>query len=66
MENIEIEGRQAVFSDDSGNKELDLGYKYKLVWSDPGAKVIYSVISGQENAELTKDELIGIAASMMK
>ncbi|MFD2875995.1 hypothetical protein ACFTAO_08580 [Paenibacillus rhizoplanae] len=54
------------FSDDSGNKELDLGFKYELVWSDPGAKVIYSVIAGQENTELTKDELIAIAASMMK
>lgn len=66
MENIEIKGRQAVWSDDSGNKKLDLGYKYKLVWSDPDVKVIYSVIAGQENTELTKDELIGIAASMMK
>ncbi|WP_339254633.1 hypothetical protein [Paenibacillus sp. FSL P2-0136] len=66
MENIEIKGRQAIFSDDSGNKELDLGFKYELVWSDPSGKVIYSVIAGQENTELTKDELIGIAASMMK
>lgn len=66
MENIEIKGRQAVLSDDSANKELDLGYKYKLVWSDPDAKIIYSVIAGQENTELTKDELIGIVASMMK
>ncbi|MFD1908854.1 hypothetical protein ACFSQ7_40075 [Paenibacillus rhizoplanae] len=43
-----------------------MGFKYELVWSDPGAKVIYSVIAGQENTELTKDELIAIAASMMK
>lgn len=66
MENIEIKGRQAIFSDDTDNKELDLGYKYSLVWSDPDAKVNYRVIAGQENTELTKDELIGIAASMMK
>lgn len=66
MENIEIKGRQAIFSDDSDNKELDLGFKYELVWSDPDAKVIYHVKVGQENTELTKDELIGIAASMMK
>lgn len=66
MENIEIKGKQAIFSDDSDNKELDLGFKYRLVWSDPGTKVNYRVSVGQENTELTKDELIGIAASMMK
>ncbi|WP_342423933.1 hypothetical protein [Paenibacillus sp. FSL E2-0178] len=65
VENVEIGGKQLIYLDDSSNTELDLGYKYKLVWSDPEAQIIYSVAVGQENSELTKDDIIRIAASMM-
>ncbi|AIQ39986.1 hypothetical protein [Paenibacillus sp. FSL R5-0912] len=65
VENVEIGGKQLIYLDDSSNTELDLGYKYKLVWSDPEAQIIYSVAVGQENSELTKDDIILIAASMI-
>ncbi|MNC56035.1 hypothetical protein D3C75_1056050 [compost metagenome] len=65
VENIDIGGKQLIYLEPSGNEKIDLGYKYKLVWSDPEAQIIYNVSVRQEKSELTKDEVIRIAASMM-
>lgn len=66
VENIDIGGKQLIYLEPSSNEKIDLGYKYRLVWSDPEAQIIYNVSVRQEKSELTKDEVIRIAASMMK
>ncbi|MHA6531492.1 DUF4367 domain-containing protein [Paenibacillus sp. BAC0078] len=65
LENIEIGGKQLIYRENSDNKKLDMGYTYSLVWPDPEAELIYNVTVRQEKSELTKDEVIRIAASMM-
>ncbi|WP_342481410.1 DUF4367 domain-containing protein [Paenibacillus sp. FSL L8-0340] len=65
VENIEIGGKQLIYLENSSNKEIDMGYTYNLVWSDPEAQIVYNVSVRQEKSELTKDEVIRIAASMM-
>lgn len=66
VENIEIDGRQLIYLETSANEKIDLGFKNRLVWADPEAKIIYKMSVRQEKSELTKDEIIQIAASMMK
>ncbi|ASA20005.1 hypothetical protein B9T62_03820 [Paenibacillus donghaensis] len=65
VENIEIDGKQLIYVDNSSNKEIDMGSMYNLYWSDPEAQIVYSVGVRQKDSELTKDEIIRIAASMM-
>lgn len=65
VENIEVGGKQLIYLENSSNKKIDMGYTYNLVWPDPEAEIIYNVIVRQEKSELTKDEVIRIAASMM-
>ncbi|MEK3862763.1 DUF4367 domain-containing protein [Paenibacillus sp. FSL H7-0716] len=65
VENIDIGGNQLIYLEPSSKEKIDLGYKYRLVWSDPEAQIIYNVSVRQEKSELTKDEVIRIAASMM-
>ncbi|WP_405108818.1 DUF4367 domain-containing protein [Paenibacillus sp. FSL K6-1217] len=66
VENIEIGGKQLIYLETSSNEDIDLGFKNRLVWADPEAKIIYNLSVVQEKSELTKDEIIRIAASMMK
>ncbi|MEK4063601.1 MULTISPECIES: DUF4367 domain-containing protein [Paenibacillus] len=65
VENIDIGGKQLIYLEPSSNEKIDLGYKYRLVWSDPEAQIIYNMSVRQEKSELTKDEVIRIAAGMM-
>lgn len=66
VENIEIDGKQLIYLETSANEKIDLGFKNRLVWADPEAKIIYNLSVAQEKSELSKDEIIRIAASMMK
>lgn len=66
VENIEIDGKQLIYLETSANEEINLGFKNRLIWADPEAKIIYNMSIVQEKSELTKDEIISIAASMMK
>ncbi|WP_340021989.1 DUF4367 domain-containing protein [Paenibacillus sp. FSL K6-1096] len=66
VENIEIDGKQLIYLETSANEEINLGFKNRLVWADPEAKIIYNMSVAQEKSELSKDEIIRIAASMMK
>lgn len=65
IENIDIGGKQLIYLEPSGNEDIKVGYKYKLVWADPEAQIVYDVTANAENATLTKDEIIRIAAGMM-
>ncbi|AIQ46061.1 hypothetical protein R70723_09315 [Paenibacillus sp. FSL R7-0273] len=65
VENIDIGGKQLIYLEPSGNEKIDLGYKYRMVWSDPEEQIIYNMSVRQEKAELTKDEVIHIAAGMI-
>ncbi|WP_019908816.1 DUF4367 domain-containing protein [Paenibacillus sp. HW567] len=65
VENIEIGGKQLIYLEPSSNEKIDLGYTYNLIWPDLEAHIIYHVTVRQEKSELTKDEVIRIAASMM-
>lgn len=66
VENIEIDGKQLIYLETSANEEINLGFKNKLVWADPEARIIYNLSVVQEKSELSKDEIIRIAASTMK
>ncbi|NQX45519.1 DUF4367 domain-containing protein [Paenibacillus tritici] len=65
IENIDIGGKQLIYLEPSGNEDFKVGYKYKLVWADPEAQIVYDVTANAENTTLTKDEIIRIAAGMM-
>lgn len=43
VENIEIGSKQLIYLENSSNKEIDMGYTYNLVWSDPEAQIVYNV-----------------------
>ncbi|MNC64511.1 hypothetical protein D3C75_1147240 [compost metagenome] len=65
VENILVNGTQLIYMDHSRDGKVKLGYKYKLVWADPKNNMIYDLTASPESS-LTKEEVIRIAADMMK
>lgn len=65
VENIEVGGQRLIYLEPSDNEDFKIGYKYRLVWANPQERMIYDVTAGPENVNLTKDELIRIAAGLM-
>lgn len=65
VENIDINGKQLIYLEPSNNEDFKIGYKFKLIWADPEARMIYDVTAPPENTTLTKEDIIHIAAGMM-
>ncbi|WP_340395197.1 DUF4367 domain-containing protein [Paenibacillus sp. FSL E2-0177] len=65
VENILVNGTQLIYTETT-NIEIKLGYRYRLVWTDPEQNVVYDMTAAPESSSLTKEEVIRIAADMMK
>lgn len=66
VENILVNGTQLIYMDHTSNGEIKLGYNYRVVWADPEQQILYDLTVSPETTLLTKEEIIRIAAGMMK